>query len=261
MSQDYIDAEHTSLAVRGEVVDEAPQGNLALFGTTDPVDVVARATRVADALKSVIVQKGLVSNIQGKQYPQVEAWQTLAVMLGIAAVCEWTREIENGWEARVVAQRNGVTIAAAEAQCTRDERSWKSRDAYALRSMAQTRAVSKALRSVLGFVMVLAGYQATPAEEVPSEGFSDRKERAAPKAPPTESADQTEKRRAAGIKGIHAFCTNRGISDAEYRQVMREAFPDVFTSAAEPSSKELSLEQLQRLSRYLQEFVRDREPA
>jgi hypothetical protein len=33
--------------------------------------------------------------------------------------------------------------------------------------MAQTRAVSKALRGPLGFVVTLAGYEATPAEEMP----------------------------------------------------------------------------------------------
>jgi hypothetical protein len=35
--------------------------------------------------------------------------------------------------------------------------------------MAQTRATSKALRQPLGFVMTLAGYAATPAEEMPRE--------------------------------------------------------------------------------------------
>jgi hypothetical protein len=35
--------------------------------------------------------------------------------------------------------------------------------------MAQTRAMAKALRSVLGFIVVLAGYQATPADEMPRD--------------------------------------------------------------------------------------------
>ena len=163
---DHIDAEYQEAGTAIAVQMERPAPP-ALFGTDDPVEVIAKATRVADALKAVIVARGLVSNIQGKEYPQVEAWQTLAVMLGIAAVCEWSRPIEGGWEARCIVQRNGVTIGAAEAQCTRSERTWKNRDDYAIRSMAQTRATSKSLRSVLGFVMVLAGYQATPSEEMP----------------------------------------------------------------------------------------------
>ena len=48
----------------------------------------------------------------------------------------------------------------------RSEKSWAGRDDFALRSMAQTRATSKALRMPLGFVVTLAGYLATPAEEM-----------------------------------------------------------------------------------------------
>ena len=84
----------------------------------------------------------------------------------------WTRpilddELQVGWEARVEARtRAGEVVGAAEAQCLRAERTWKGRDDYALRSMAQTRAVSKALRLPLGFVMQLAGFNPTPAEEM-----------------------------------------------------------------------------------------------
>lgn len=40
---------------------------------------------------------------------------------------------------------------------------------FQLRSMAQTRAAAKALRNALAWVVVLAGYRPTPAEELPSE--------------------------------------------------------------------------------------------
>ena len=68
-------------------------------------------------------------------------------------------------EARTLA---GALVGAAEAQVTRQEQNWRSRDDYALRSMAQTRATGKAMRLPLGFVMSLAGYEATPAEEMPA---------------------------------------------------------------------------------------------
>jgi hypothetical protein len=41
---------------------------------------------------------------------------------------------------------------------------------FQLRSMAQTRAGSKALRNALAWVVVLAGYRPTPAEELPTHG-------------------------------------------------------------------------------------------
>ena len=49
----------------------------------------------------------------------------------------------------------------------RAERKWAKADDYAIRSMSQTRATSKALRLPLGFVMQLAGFDATPADEIP----------------------------------------------------------------------------------------------
>lgn len=63
-------------------------------------------------------------------------------------------------------ETHGRIVGSAEAMCTRDERMWANRDDYALRSMAQTRATSKALASPLRFVITLAGYEGTPAEEM-----------------------------------------------------------------------------------------------
>lgn len=74
-----------------------------------------------------------------------------------------------GWEARVeVKNAAGMTIGAAESECRWSEPTWADRDSYALRSMAQTRATSKALRQPLGFIVQLAGFEATPAEEMPA---------------------------------------------------------------------------------------------
>lgn len=160
--------------VEAEVVEEPteiatvpPPANL--FHTSDPVLVLERATATANALRDVIRQQGLAVKIQNKWHITVEGWQTLGAMLGVTPVCEWTKEVEGGWEARVVAQTlDGRIIGAAEAQCLTTEKRgpWKSAEGYAVRSMAQTRATSKALASVLRFVATLAGYEGTPAEEM-----------------------------------------------------------------------------------------------
>lgn len=143
----------------------APVG---LFGA-EPAQVIAKVSSIADALKSVIVKQGLVKRIRQKNYVMCEGWTLLGTIIGVYPVLEWTREIEHGWEARVVARtRDGAVIGAAEAQCTRKEEAWANRDDYALRSMAQTRATSKCLRMPLGFVMSMAGYEATPFEEMPT---------------------------------------------------------------------------------------------
>ncbi|HXI67685.1 MAG TPA: hypothetical protein VNH41_07105, partial [Steroidobacteraceae bacterium] len=128
-----------------------------------------RAQKVAGALKDVLTQQGLTQKIGSGEHVLVSGWTLLGSMLGVFPVCVWSHKLENGWEARVEARtRNGEVVGAAEAMCTRDEAKWKNRDEYALRSMAQTRATSKALRQPLGFVVTLAGYNETPAEEVPT---------------------------------------------------------------------------------------------
>jgi hypothetical protein len=159
----------------GELVPYQPsQPPSTLFGTDDPLEVVNRATRVADSLAAVIRKQNLTVAIQGRDHVRVEGWTLLGTMLGVYPVCTWTRKLEEGgWEARVEARtRDGSVVGAAEAQCDRSEKTWAKRDDYALRSMAQTRATSKAMRQPLGFVMSMAGFEATPAEEMPTNGHA-----------------------------------------------------------------------------------------
>lgn len=171
MTEQMEDAE----VVVGSDIELRPQSPVNLFGSEEPAAIIERATQHAKALADVIKDRKLYSNIQGKNYVRVEGWTLLGSMLGVFPVLEWTRPIEKGWMARVEARTlNGQLVGAAEAQCTKDERNWKSRDDYAIQSMAQTRATAKALRIPLGFVMELAGYNATPAEEIPFESGTEQ---------------------------------------------------------------------------------------
>jgi hypothetical protein len=148
------------------------QMSVTLFGTDNPAEVVSRAAVVATALADLVRKQNLIVRIGQSDHVRVEGWTLLGSMLGVFPVVTWTRpvvveEVQVGWEARVEARtRGGEVVGAAEAECLRTERTWKGRDDYALRSMAQTRAVSKALRLPLGFVMQLAGFNPTPAEEM-----------------------------------------------------------------------------------------------
>lgn len=166
--------------VDAEVVDEvgtelAIKPPASLFGTTDPDEVVDKAAKHATALARVIDERNLHSRIQGRDHVQVEGWQLLGSMTGVFAVVTETKPIVDsqggsGWEARCEARTmDGQVVGAADAMCTRSESTWKSRDDYAIRSMAQTRATSKALKGPLGFIVKLAGYSSTPAEEIPHD--------------------------------------------------------------------------------------------
>jgi len=149
------------------VAEEAPLPSL-LVGTA--TEKVSMATEIANALAPVINDKHLYAEISGKRHVLFEGWTTLGALLGVFPVTVWTHKTEDGWEARVEARTlAGATVGAAEAECSRSENQWKDREDFALRSMAQTRAGSKALRMPLGFVMQLAGFEATPLEEVTDE--------------------------------------------------------------------------------------------
>lgn len=160
---------------------EAPPPTL--FGTSNPAEIVKAATEQANVLKAVIEENELFTNIQGRRHVQVQGWTFLGSMVGVYPITVWTRRLTlekdglEGWEARVEARtRAGEVVGSSEGMCTRDEVSgnaqpWFDKPEYALRSMAQTRATSKALRQPLDFIMQLAGFDSTPAEEVPAGGY------------------------------------------------------------------------------------------
>jgi hypothetical protein len=132
------------------------------------------AGRAARALMQRVDSKKKQVIIGGKKYLEYGDWQTLASFFGATAGTEWTKLIEHdgkpsGYHARAMVYCKGDVIAAAEAICLRSERNWKDRDWNSLMSMAQTRAAGKALRNAFGWVAELAGYAATPAEEMTAE--------------------------------------------------------------------------------------------
>lgn len=151
---------------------EAVRVDLGVIRANHPAQVVALATEAADALAKVIKAKKLFSSIQGKEYVRVEGWTTLATMMGcLPREVTMTRDEKGTYTATVelVRMSDGAVLTRASAECGMDEPTWKTRADYARRSMAATRAVSKACRLAFSWVMVLAGYEATPSEEIPNE--------------------------------------------------------------------------------------------
>lgn len=144
----------------------------------DPEAEVEWASRCARALVGAIKSNPqLVARISNKDYIKAEGWQTLGAMTKVDHIdVVWCREYtppggdtHTGWEVRVeVRDRDGNVRGTGEAMCLRSETRWKSADEFAIRSMAQTRALGKAYRMALSYVVALAGYEPTPAEEMPA---------------------------------------------------------------------------------------------
>lgn len=140
-----------------------------LFRADAPADVLAEARSVAMALKPALLEGGMVQQIGQSEHVKIEGWQTLGSMLRVTPHIVWTRKLAepfDGWEARAeIRTLDGRAIGAAEAMCERSEPNWRRSPEYAVRSMAQTRAQSKAFAGPLRFIITLAGYAGTPAEE------------------------------------------------------------------------------------------------
>jgi len=129
-------------------------------------------------LSRLIIEKKLSSNIQGKQYVNVEGWMFAGASLGLMPIITETTDLtrrgtEPGQvEIKYMAKcevRNintGQLVATGVAICSNFEHSKKRFDEYAILSMAQTRAIGKAYRNLLAWLMKAAGFEATPAEEM-----------------------------------------------------------------------------------------------
>jgi hypothetical protein len=135
-----------------------------------------QATDVAGACKAIVLKTS--QNIQGRKYVRVEGWQSIATAHGCIASARDVERVEGGIRAIGEVRRmdTGATLATAEGFVGDDEPTWAKRPEYARRAMAQTRAISRACRSAFAHVVVLmdAGLETTPAEEVPAGGFDDR---------------------------------------------------------------------------------------
>ena len=164
------------------VVSESVQ--LGAVQASSPQNVIDRAKPVASALAGIINDRHLFTKINGKKYVQVDGWATLGAMLGVLPREVRSEKLENGYEAYVelIRTSDGMVIGGASAICTRDERNWKTRDDYALKSMAATRATGKAYRLCFSWIMNLAGYESTPAEEMIEAEVVEAKPKPKPKA-------------------------------------------------------------------------------
>jgi hypothetical protein len=147
---------------------------LTLFGDATPHAIVARATAIADVIAPLIRERNLIKRIGASEHVYLEGWTLAGTMLGVFATTVRTWEIgdDAGYGATVEARTiAGALVGRADAVVMRNEEvggkcKWLEAPAFQLVSMCQTRASSKALRMPLGFVMKLAGYDTTPAEEM-----------------------------------------------------------------------------------------------
>lgn len=154
-----------------------------------------QATDVAGVCADIVKRTAI--SIQGKKYVKVEGWQSIATAYGCVAGATNVQQVLGGVAATGELRKisDGTLVATAEGFVGEDETTWYGgekevwdktrrehvkrtlppRAMYAIRAMAQTRAISRVCRSAFAHVIVLidTNLSTTPAEEIPDGGFHD----------------------------------------------------------------------------------------
>lgn len=126
-------------------------------------------SKMANVVKAYVVKNNLYAQIAGKNYVLVEGWQFAGGLMGLFPKIVKVELIAPGkWlaQADIILKKDGSVVSSGFAICSQAENKKSGFDEYAILSMAQTRAIGKAFRNMIGWVMKLAGYEATPAEEI-----------------------------------------------------------------------------------------------
>ena len=178
---------------QNEIATRTEEVNLS-----NPSDIMEFATN----LKSLIVENKLSTPIKGRNYVNVEGWQIAGAFTGTFPIVEVVENLSEGntykYRAEVsLRNKEGEKVGYGVAICTNKESGKQNFDEYAVASMAQTRAVGKAYRMKIGWLLKIAGYETTPAEEMPAEA-----EVIKPKSKFTEQEIATAKLRLGCVKDM-----------------------------------------------------------
>jgi len=183
--------------VTAQIVE--PDDGFTLRLARKPEAIVAEARMCSEALLAAVKRNGWAIAFQegGKEHLYFEAWSFLATMYRVTPRVKETRLVQigevTGYEAFAEAFHvpSGVVISTADSMCLDDEERWSDRPVkewrnnpqtgkrervatgeftpvplFQLRSMAQTRAMAKALRGPFSWIIAMAGYAPRLAEDM-----------------------------------------------------------------------------------------------
>lgn len=131
------------------------------------------AAALAQDVAKIVKENGLAKRFGSsiKEHVFVEGWLTISRVNNEAPHAK-VEAVENHGEHEVIKARawitdaSGAVVSEADGYCSTEEQNWKDKPFYARASMAQTRAIGKAMRLRHAWVMVMAGFAPTPAEEM-----------------------------------------------------------------------------------------------
>lgn len=128
--------------------------------------------KIYDNFRAFVNGAGLAITMgNGKQYLLAEAWLYLAHLHHLTPSCTTTEVLDGSHLVSVKARCElvddlGNVVAVGEMIASKSEAFLKDLDDYAVYGMAQTRAITRTLRNVYGYIARGAGFESTPAIEV-----------------------------------------------------------------------------------------------
>jgi hypothetical protein len=135
---------------------------------------IGMAHKKAETLKRIVEDQKLYVDIGPSRHLRVEAWQTMATAYKLAVrtddgtklIYEGAKIVGVEAKATVIDIETGIIVGGATSYCFQNEQGKEGQAVAQLAGMAQTRASARALKQNLSWVVVLAGYSPTPAEEM-----------------------------------------------------------------------------------------------
>lgn len=170
----------------------------SVLASQDMRERLAVASEISKELAKIIKERKLSTDIAGKKHVHVEGWTTMGALLPKMVIPKITKteEISKGrFKAECVLLAGEQIVGGADGEACVNEGKYeldykgdivlddtgkpkqklnmynkpaqgRFPDPSQARSMAQTRAVGKAFRLSFSWIMVMAGYEPTPAEEM-----------------------------------------------------------------------------------------------
>ena len=138
--------------------------------------------RMVEKLKNYLAKYPYIWTRGTKRYVPIEGWQYAAALMGLSSRVKNVNEIQPGvWqaEADVVDKRSGVVNCSGFAIVNKAEHKWAKKNEDII-NFVQTRAVSRALRNCISYLIKAAGYSTTPAEEMYGLASEEKKKKGMP---------------------------------------------------------------------------------
>lgn len=166
--------------VKADITEQEPEALVAHTDGLTPTEfaqALADAQKKAQMLRKIIGENHWAKQIGNGEHILIEAWLTMARAYGMTARAVGEPKKLQGYphayqatsEVVQITPVGPVVVGRATALCgTTNDRHWNDEKTpeHHVISMAQTRANSKVIASVLRWVAVLAGYSGTPYEEM-----------------------------------------------------------------------------------------------